>query len=135
MKTGKAPLRSFSDLLQFYDMQKPASGGKKDEGRKGKDERTKNKDVVQKPNDQGQKPGSDEPKAVDSAAELQSREPADTLLPPLEPVPPAATPPQLAEGPPTVREDVATAPSVQPAGENPAADATRPAPRLIKNRE
>ena len=44
MKTGKAPLRSFSDLLQFYDMQKPGSGGKKDEGRKGKDERNQNKE-------------------------------------------------------------------------------------------
>jgi hypothetical protein len=121
MKTGKAPLRSFSDLLQFYDMQKPASGGKKDEGRKGKDERNQNKDVVQKPNDQGQKPQPEEPKAVDSATELQSREPADTPLPPLETVPPPMAPPQLAEDRPTVREDVVSAPSVEPVSENPEA--------------
>ncbi len=131
MKTGKAPLRSFSDLLQFYDMQKPGSGGKKDEGRKGKDERNQNKDVAQKPNDQGQKPGSVEPKAADSAAEVQSRAAADTSPPSLEPVPPPVVPPpvvpppvvppQSAEGQPTVREDVATAPSVEPAGENPEA--------------
>ena len=43
MKTGKAPMRSFGDLLQFYGLQHQGPPARKDEGRKGKDPRSRNK--------------------------------------------------------------------------------------------
>jgi len=100
MKAGKEPLRSFSDLMQFYGLQQPGAGvpGR---GKKGQDKRGKDAGRRQ---DQGPKP--QEPVARPEASEAAP--PAPEAIPTV----PDATPPAA---PADADRIEANAPIVEPA--------------------
>ena len=75
MKTGKAPLRSFSDLMQFYDLKRPATGGKKEEGRQRDDPQRVKEEASKK--DQPQAAEDDKPKVGEPHPESQTQPTAE----------------------------------------------------------
>jgi uncharacterized protein len=98
MKSGKEPLRSFSDLMQFYGLGQPSGGGETGRGKKKSDDRR----VKQAPRRKDQTPDSTAAPPSDPAQQSTPSAPSETPAsaespsPGLETVPneiPPAVPP------------------------------------------
>lgn len=139
MKTGKEPLRSFGDLLQFYGLQGQPAATDADRGKKGPDNRGKD---AGRRKDQGQKPQEDRPKPAAAAPQAESAQPVpeppaavEVPSPAPENLPADAIPPQAGDAPAPQSPEPTPAsagptepPSATPSEESPPADADSTAP-------
>ena len=124
MKAGKSPMRSFGDLLQFYDLHKeePAQG---DQRRPGKgDRKGKGGPAGGKPQTPGAKPGIPEAQSgqTPQAPTDQGTTPSEAASQPPA-LPPEIKAPAVANEPPAASPDPSTQPASQeasPAGHEPA---------------
>ncbi len=123
MKEGKEPLRSFSDLFQFYELQHPGSGPRRDDGRKSKDQRPRDKNKGQPPKPEDAAPTQPPAVPPPPGAELPPPEAPPTAVQPSDTV---ESPPQIppahpaAIEPPAVQESGTNAPPSAPAEPPPA---------------
>ncbi len=96
MKAGKEPLRSFGDLLQFYELQHGKAGKKEDPSKKdqGKRPEGRRKDEPRKKNDSGRLDQATPTACGDAPAETPPASPGPGVLdgPPQAPSPQAAAP-------------------------------------------
>jgi uncharacterized protein len=77
MKNGKAPLRSFGDLMQFFGLQQPTPPSKKNDGRnKSKDRRPKENRSADESRSQGDVPEKGSAPEVPGSAEPPPSQPA-----------------------------------------------------------
>jgi hypothetical protein len=126
MKAGKEPLRSFSDLMQFYGLgQQPGSTeqgrGKKNQDKRGKDA-GRRKDQGATPQEpqvktEGEKPLPEPPPAETESAAANAPRVEPPAGEPAAPAPASACPPA---------DQTAESASTPPAAESPPADAESP---------
>jgi predicted RNA-binding protein with RPS1 domain len=134
MKTGKEPMRSFSDLIQFYGLKSPPGG--KDQGRGRGDQDSRGKDAGRRKEPPRSSP---EPESKDTASQPATQTPPagpETSVPDsprpqslgvpdmLDQAPPAQTVPSPPEAPPDAAEFAPAPPEMpEPAETKPDASA------------